>query len=62
MRRLENKMKTQKGLGYLIGIAGLVMLGWNAYVYLSGKKLNNVSAGIALLFCLTGAALIRKEK
>lgn len=55
-------MKTQKALGYLIGITGLVMLGWYAYNYLSGKGPVNFSAGVALLFCLIGAALIRKEK
>ena len=45
-----------------MAIGGLLMLIWNAYASLSHSSLNTVPMMPAILFCLFGAALLRKPK
>ncbi len=54
--------KTRKIIGFCFGIAGLVLLIWNAYVYLSHQETSKVSVMTGLLFCIEGAVLIKKSK
>lgn len=62
----KNQMKTQLFIGYLIGLLGLAMLICNAYVYLSKTDFIILPSGVqlilGLLLCVSGAALIRKDK
>lgn len=50
--------KTQKVIGFCFGIAGLMLLIRNAYVYLSHQDAGKVPVMTGLLFCNVGAVLI----
>ncbi|HRY33892.1 MAG TPA: hypothetical protein P5531_13070 [Bacteroidales bacterium] len=55
-------MKLKRITGYVIGIAGLLLLAWSAFVYLSGSERIMVSSGSALFLCFIGAVLIKKTR
>ncbi len=57
-----NQIKIKVLIGYVIGILGLIMLIWNAYIYLSQSGYNKISLVAGLLFCIIGAVLIKKNK
>jgi len=59
-------MKTKIIIGYAIGIIGLIILFFNASVYLSNADFTILPSGvlliIGLLFCMIGSILIKKNK
>jgi len=57
-----NSMKPVRVLGYLFGITGLILLISNAVTYWGNQKYEKISIVAGLLFCMIGAALIRKRK
>ena len=64
MLTIKNKMN--KVIGYIIGILGLILLVWNAYLYLSKSDFIFLPSGVQLILGILlgvgGAALIRKDK
>ncbi len=51
-----------KIIGYIFGILGLIVLVYNAYLYLSGSDIQTMSTISALLLCLIGGVMIFKRK
>jgi hypothetical protein len=53
-------MNWLKIAGYSIAVSGLGILGWNAYLYLTGNTVDKTTAGAGILLCVTGAFLVRR--
>lgn len=55
-------MKAKRITGYVIGFSGLVLLLFNAFVFLTASTVLKIPAGIALAMCVVGALLIRMSE
>lgn len=53
-------MRTKKVIGYVIAGTGLLILVWNAFVYLGQKEMTTVSTVVGLMLCVIGAGLVSK--